>query len=166
MSHHEKDWFLTERAQALAIVHLTRRDDLGISNAIMAEDVGLDYLVTIKKGSDRPSIRKFGIVLRSAVGPTTEERLNKLLQPAMPGFLRGGEYPYPVCLFYFTMEDNQGYYTWIAEPLVTEGGRPQLLMRQEPDSRKLDRPALDAIVKRVDEWYDAFYSSITKGDHS
>ena len=89
----------------------------------------------------------------------TEGHLDKVLRPAMQSFLRIGPFPYPVCLFHFTMDDDQGYYTWVAEPAVTDAG-PRLLMHETPHCRKLDNVALDEIVARVDGWYDAFFGRI------
>jgi hypothetical protein len=77
----------------------------------------------------------------------------------MQSLLRVGPFPYPVCLFYFTMDDDQGYYSWVAEPAV-EAGQPRLLMHAAPHCRKLDAAALDDIVQKVDHWYDAFFSRI------
>jgi hypothetical protein len=52
------------------------------------------------------------------------------------------------------MRDDQGYYTWLLEPVITDSGRPKLIGRAEPDCRKLDDEALDHIVATVDTWYD------------
>src|SRR5262249_31176399 len=65
----------------------------------------------------------------------------------------------PVCFFHFSMDDDQGHHTWVAEPAVTEDG-PRLLMHEAPHCGKLDAAALDEIVAQVDRWYDAFFSQI------
>ncbi|HKB38859.1 MAG TPA: hypothetical protein VKD72_20615, partial [Gemmataceae bacterium] len=72
---------------------------------------------------------------------------------------RIGEFPYPVCLLHFTMDDDQGYYTWVAEPVVTKDG-PRLIQHAQAHCRKLDREALDHIVASVDRWYEAFFQTI------
>jgi hypothetical protein len=158
MSENGKDWFVVERARALAWVHLTERDDLVIAPA--GKDVGLDYLVSLTKKDDKPSLRQFGVILRAARKPVTLNQLDKLLRPTMQSLQRVGEFPYPVCLLYFTMEDNRGYYTWVAEPLLTSDGKPQLQRRAAASCNPLDRPALDRIVSQVSAWYEAFFSSI------
>jgi hypothetical protein len=159
MTRKEQEWFVAERARALALMHLTRRDDLIVTAA--GQGVGLDYLVYIAKGGQarEGSARQFGVFLRGTKSAVTEEHLDKVLRPTMQGLLRIGPFPYPVCLFHFTMDDDQGYFTWVAEPAVTREG-PRLLMRREAHCRKLDRAALDDIVGRVDRWYDAFFESI------
>jgi hypothetical protein len=56
-------------------------------------------------------------------------------------------------------DDDQGHYTWVAEPAVTAEG-PRLLMHEAAHCPKLDRAALDEIVDRVDRWYHAFFNQI------
>jgi hypothetical protein len=74
--------------------------------------------------------------------------------------MRGlSEMPYPVCLFFFTMVDNQGLYTWYAEPIF-KSGKPRLKYHEAAHCARLDNAALDKIVESVDRWYDAFYSMI------
>jgi len=157
MSENNQKWFITERTRAFALVHLTRRKDL----AITEEDrgVGLQFVAYITKADGERLLRQFGVFLRGALEPTTEQRLNKKLHSTMQSLAEIGQYPYPVCLFYFTMRDDQGYYAWVAEPAV-EDDQPRLLVHSEAHCRKLDRQALDEIVAQVDRWDDAFFARI------
>ncbi len=157
MSEEKQEWFVAERARVLAMVHLTRRDDLVVAKA--GPGVGLEFLVSIARENGGPSARQFGVFLRGTKSPATEAHLDKVLRPAMQAFSRIGQFPYPVCLFHFSMDDDQGHYTWVAEPTVADEG-PRLLMHDAPHFRKLDRAALDEIVGKVDRWYDAFFSQI------
>jgi hypothetical protein len=151
--------FLAERTRALALVYLTRRGDLEVSDG--DRDLGLDYLVRIvREGS--PSLRRFGLALRGDVAPVAAEEANRVLRPALQQLSSPGEFPYPVCLFYFTMANDEGRYTWVAEPLVDEAGRPILQVHAEADCQPLTSAALDGIVRRVERWYDAFYVSVTR----
>jgi hypothetical protein len=157
MTEHSQEWFIEERTRALAMVHLTRRDDLAVSNA--GPGLGLQLIVSIAKRKGEPSLRQFGVCLHGARSATTEAELDKALRPAFRSLRSKGEYPYPACLFHFSMDDDQGYYAWVAEPAVVEAG-PRLLMHDAPHCRKLDRAALDEIVAAVDAWYDAFFARI------
>jgi hypothetical protein len=157
VSEEKQEWFVAKRARALAMVHLTRRDDLAVANA--PQGVGLQFLVSLGGDNREPSVRQFGVFLRGTKAVITEAQLDKLLRPAIQSFLRLGPFPYPVCLFHFTMDDDQGYYSWVAEPAVTDDG-PRLLMHEAPHSRKLDAAALDEILEQVDRWYDAFFRRI------
>jgi hypothetical protein len=148
---------IADRVRALAIVHLTRRSDLHIEEAA---DTGVDLMVRIHKPEDR-SLRRFGVCLRGAIAPATPERANELLLPTMR-HLAQMEFAYPVCLFYFTMRDNGGLYTWVAQPHATETGEAQLLLHSKAECESLTPTAVDAIVARVDGWYDAFAASVVK----
>jgi hypothetical protein len=158
MTRNEQAWFVAERSRAMALMHLTRRDDLIVTEA--GRESGPEYVVYLTEGETRErSVRQFGVFLRGTKAVVPEERLDKVLHPVMQNLLRSGPFPYPVCLFHFTMDNDQGHYTWVAEPEVT-GDSLQLLMRAAAHCRKLDRAALDEIVSRVDCWYDAFFERI------
>lgn len=158
MPDNEQKWFVVQRARAMLVMHLTRRDDLIVKES--AKETGPDYLVWISKENELPSVRQFGLFLRASVKTVTMPRLNKSLRPQVHALLRGKNFPYPVCLFYFTMQDDQGYYAWIVEPVLTEDGMPQLRRHTDASCAQLDRAALDKIVNQVNAWYDAFFSSI------
>jgi hypothetical protein len=158
MSKNDQEWFVAQRSRALALMYLTRRQDLVIKE-VTGTGIGLEWEVTLTREGREGSLRKFGALVRGAKNPVTEKHLNNVLTPMMEGFSRAGQFPYPVCLLYFTMDDDQGYYVWVAEPAV-ESGVPRLLMHTEAHCRKLDRVALDEIVALVDRWYDAFFDRI------
>src|SRR6266511_2513683 len=101
MSKNEQAWFIAERSRVLALMHLTRRKDLVVTNA--GRDVGLDCIVSISKDDGQRSLRQFGVFLRGTMDPVTEEQLNQMLLPTMQSLQRLGQFPYPVCLFHFTM---------------------------------------------------------------
>jgi hypothetical protein len=157
MSEKEQEWFVAERTRALAMIHLTRRQDLVVRPG---RDVGLEFLVSISRQEGEPSLRQFGIFLRGTRSAVTEDRLNGQLRPTMASFRGLGQFPFPVCLWHFTMDDDQGYHTWVAEPAVVDG-RPRLLRHTEAHCRKLDRATLDELVAQVDRWYDAFFASVS-----
>jgi hypothetical protein len=146
-----KEWFIADRARNLAVVFLTRRADLDVQD--IKEDTGLDYLVQIVP-DHRPTGKTFGILLRGAMSPVTEEQANQVLKPTAASFGKLGPFYYPGCLFFFTMRDDQGYYTWLLEPVITARGSPKLAYRPDPDCRELDDAALDHIVSTVNAWYD------------
>jgi hypothetical protein len=153
------DWFIGERTESLAIMHLTRRQDLSVRREIRDGDRVVDLMVEIGD-SQRPGWKKFGVELKGVKTPVTIEQANKLLATSLRGFFKDhGDPPLPVCLFLFSMDDGQGYVTWIAEPVIREG-RPKLQYRKVADCAPLDRGALDRIVERVNAWYDAYYNDI------
>jgi hypothetical protein len=59
----KKLWYLDTRAEYLAIIHLSRRDDLVITKQPDAEEHGFDMLVSICQ-NQKPTGRVFGIQLK------------------------------------------------------------------------------------------------------
>src|SRR5258708_1865778 len=111
--------FIAERVRALAVVYLTRRDDLIVTEG--TADVGIDLWVTLNL-ADKDGHRKCGVELRGVRSAVPADHANNVLYPSMQKMLRYGPFPFPVVLFFFTMENNEGWYTWVAEPVITTGG--------------------------------------------
>jgi len=151
--------FIRERVRALAVVYLTRRDDLIITEEEAA--FGVDLWVTLNL-EDKEGHRKFGVELRGGRTAATAAHANKVLYPTMQKMLRYGPFPFPVVLFLFTMDNNQGWYTWAAEPVVSSEGQFELVQHGEASCRTLDTKAIDGIVEAVDLWYDAFFAKATR----
>ena len=59
------------------------------------------------------------------------------------------------------MEDDEAWYTWVAEPVVVVEGKPLLRYRDEPDSRPLTKRSLNEIIDRVDLWHDTLFPSLS-----
>jgi hypothetical protein len=158
---HQREILTDKRARALTMMLLTRREDLLIEE--VKDDIGLDYIVRFHT-EGKEGLREFGIELRAVGTAVTKDHADKALRPAMQGVQRYGPFPLPVCLFLFTMENDQGWYTWVAEPVESKNGKPRLRSCGEPDCRPLDKRALKEIIERVDVWYDAMFPSlITNG---
>ncbi len=151
--------FIAERVRALAVVYLTRREDLIVTEE--TTDVGVDLWVTLNL-EDKEGHRKFGVELRGGWTAVTADHANKALYPSMQKMLRYGPFPFPVVLFFFTMENNEGWYTWAAEPVVSSGGDFEIVQHGEASCRPLNTEAIDEIVEAVDRWYDAFFAKATR----
>jgi hypothetical protein len=151
--------FIAERVRALAVVYLTRRDDLIITEE--TADVGIDLWVTLNL-EDKDGHRKFGVELRGVRSAVSADHVNNVLYPSMQKMLRYGPFPFPVVLFFFTMENNEGWYTWAAEPVITTGGEFELVQHGTASCRPLNSEAIDDIVEAVDRWYDAFFARATR----
>jgi hypothetical protein len=146
---------IAERVRSLAIVHLTRRPDLNVAEE--TADVGFDLRVTMLPG-EKLGVRQFGVELKGVWRRVTAGHANKVLRPALQHLLRYAPYPYPIVVFFFTMEDDQGWYTWAAEPVVS-GEVCELVNHGDASCRPLDAQAVDEVVAAVDRWYDAKYLS-------
>ena len=120
MSEESRSGSLPKERPALAMIHLTRRDDLTVVKA--DQGLGLEFIVVVATEGGEPSLRQFGVALRGTIDRVTVAHLDEVLRQAMQSFRGVGAFPYPVCLFHFTMDDDKGHYTWVAEPAVTGGG--------------------------------------------
>src|SRR5690242_1614987 len=113
--------YIAQRAEALAIVYLTRRPDLRV--AAPEQDYGFDLIVHLVKDSPF-SNRIFGIQVegqRTLDGATSNAQgewtiLQKDVRPTP-------EIAIPACVFLFMMDTDQGFFRWVQEPVVKEQGK-------------------------------------------
>jgi hypothetical protein len=146
---HER--FLAERVRALATVVLTRRGDLTIVET--QQDTGLDFHVSIDR-EDKPMRLTFGILLRGLSAPATVDHADKILGPTMGQFQGMRKFTYPLCLFFFTMREDQAFFSWLAEPVVT-GGAPKLVHHHNANCVELTDDHLCRVIEQIVGWYDA-----------
>src|SRR5262245_29967461 len=99
-------WFISERVRALAMVVLTRREDLLVIDP--NSDYGFDLLVHIIK-PNTPATRQFAVILKGTRTAVSDAQANAQLKPTINRYA-DGEFAFPVCIFYFTMEDDKGRY--------------------------------------------------------
>jgi hypothetical protein len=151
--------FIAERVRALAVVYLTRREDLIVTEE--TADFGVDLWVTLNL-DHKEGHRKFGVEVRGVQTAATVDRANKVLRPSMQQILRRGPFPFPVVLFFFSMENNEGWYTWVAEPVVSSAVGFEIVQHGEASCRPLNNEAIDEIVEAVDLWYDAFFAQTSR----
>jgi hypothetical protein len=148
---------IEERIRAVAIVYLTRRPEITIHEE--TKDIGIDLLAFISP-NDKVGVRQFGVKLIGIWEDVTVEQANLALRPTMHEMQGHGPFPFPVLLFFFTMEKNRGWYTWVAQPLVSAQAAIELPIHHEADCHPLDDLALDEIVAHVNAWYDAYYAQV------
>jgi hypothetical protein len=153
----KRDRLIGKRVRSLAIVYLTARDDVVIDET--DPDPGLDLMVRITAPKNG-GIRKFGVALRGAWASVSETGANEAVRPVLRELKRRGPFPFPVCLFFFTMEETQGWFAWFAEPVTGPDERPALRMHEAPTCQRLEKKTLNSLVDQVNCWYDAFYSNL------
>ena len=131
----EKQQLIGEWMQSKARVVLTRPM---ISRSSFAKPCarGLDLHVLDQAGDDRMRLI-FGVIVKAAMPPATVEEANKILKPALGTFQGLREFTHPICLFYFTMREDQAFFSWLAEPTVVEG-MPKLIHHDSGRLRALD----------------------------
>ncbi|MCB9077447.1 MAG: hypothetical protein H6631_07640 [Anaerolineaceae bacterium] len=62
--------------------------------------------------------------------------------------------PFPLCLFAFAMENDEGYYRWLKEPQFSSDGQPKLALNKVSEFKKLTKAELNHIVSQVNLWYE------------
>jgi hypothetical protein len=144
---------IQQRAESLAVVYLTRRDDLMVAR--QQEDSGLNLLVTIGK-NEKPGDRVFGVIVRASIDlPKSTERSGIIKIPHKISQIKSPiELPVPVCLFYFTTADDRGYYRWLLEPDTSERDYAYLKQRTNKEFKKLTDNEMSKIVSQVNSWYE------------
>lgn len=145
--------YLDQRLRALAIIHLTRRKDLVVTENDL--DTGVDLFVYITRPGE-PNRRTFGVMLRGTTDPVAGTQEASALLNAMHIERKGSQVMMPVCVFLFSMQDDQGYYDWQAEPLL-EDGKAQLPLKTGFQARHLTPRALDSLIDDVNHWYDVVF---------
>ncbi len=130
---------------------LTRRPDLILAET--KQGTGLDQHVSVDR-EDKPMRLTFGVLLRGAWSPATAAQANKVLGPAMGQFRGMRKFTYPVCLLFFTMREERAFFSWLAEPVVTDTG-PKLVHHETAKCVEFSDELLAQVVAQVVAWYDA-----------
>ena len=151
MTNESKNQLIGERARALATIILTRRNDLTVVET--KKDTGLDLHIYIDR-EDKPMRLMFGLLLRAVPSSVTIEHANKVLRPTIGQFQGMKKFTYPVCLFFFTMREDQAFFSWLAEPVISKGA-PKLIHHEQADCVELTDELLDQVVDQIVAWYDA-----------
>ncbi len=151
----EQPWYIGFRSEALAVVYLTRRDDLIVYRD--TKDYDLDVLVSISKNGEDIN-RLFGVEIK-AVKSTP-----KIIQNDDISNIEGADInvlqsrftkcSFPICLFFFTLDNDNGYYKWIFEPIIDNETGNKLKRNVSPEFRKLTNESINNIVDLVNQWYD------------
>jgi hypothetical protein len=151
VTNESKERFITDQVRALAAIILTRRGDLTIVET--KKDTGLDFHVYIDR-EDKPMRLMFGVLLRGVPSPVAPDQANKILGPTMGQFQGMRKFTYPVCLFLFTMREEQAFFSWLAEPVVNDD-LPKLVHHNKANIVPLTNELLDQVVQQIVAWYDA-----------
>jgi hypothetical protein len=152
--------FISERVESLAIMYLTRRPDLIVRREIRQVDKVMDLIVEITEQGKPPGWKKFGIYLQGTKTPVTIAEANGKLKFSLRRFFNSyGEPSIPFCLFYFTMVDNQGYFTWVAEPIVNQDRYRLRYHKEQAKCVKLTDEVIGTMTASVNAYYEAFYNN-------
>lgn len=110
----------------------------------------MDLLVTILSGG-LFSGRQFGVVLKARMAGIKPPRMDARTISREQAQFR--DTPFPVCMFFFSLDTDRAYYRWIVEPRTDDGAATLDLPGQMLFS-EMDPSSLAVIVDRVNAWYD------------
>jgi hypothetical protein len=145
-------WFITERSEALASLMLTSRPDIGVKRETKT-DGGVDLVVTVND-ADAPSTRLFVVQVKGTLSSNKDDWVENVKQ-----LYKAKSIYLPTCVFIINVRSNEAAYAWVAEPFV-KGASASLSLFERPEFRPLDQGAVDCIVNRVRQWYDAIPRTI------
>lgn len=147
----EKD-LVAYRATQLAIVFLTRREDLTVSGCSQAAALDLMVKLTSQKSQEN---RSFAVVTKGFVSEgkgrrsnrperlyTNQQQLSELINTSLP-----------VCLFTFNMIGDAGSWRWLLEPVADEAGK-HLRINHDLTMAPLTNEVINTIVDAINYWYD------------
>src|SRR6266542_116124 len=168
----EQPWYVGERAEALAIVYLTRREDLDVVSASACmRSSGYDLLVYVG-GRDEPEPVTFAVEVKGQLSHRARSSRSGDITFSVPHTPRELQTSgIPVCLFLFTVDDRQGFNRWLFRPVITPEGKAELVFDEDSSVRvnetrpgqilvrsrfrKLTNEAIDVIVDEVTKWHKA-----------
>jgi hypothetical protein len=151
MTGNNENKFVSRRTEALAMVLLTSRPDLTVMSP--PANAGIDLIVSIVQKKVH-SFNHFGVILKGTSQEIHTARLaSKVLSSVYFSKTTSASFTMPVCVFFFSMVGNQGYYAWLQEP-ATRAGVPRLRHHANLECKPLDLEALQAIVDVVNSYFE------------
>lgn len=153
----ENVWYLGKRAEQLAFVYLSRREDVMITEQSQSSDYGVDYLVTLINNGEYTG-RMFGVEVKALKSTTQVQRIapdGSEAQINIKNVFVPKDIPFPLCLFVFIMETDEGYFRWLKKPVYDGQSHPLLRLNQSKLFRRLSSKTLDDVIIEVNNWYDS-----------
>ncbi|MCP4698542.1 MAG: DUF4365 domain-containing protein [Gammaproteobacteria bacterium] len=156
-------WYIGQRAEQLAFVYLSRRDDLIIANG--SDSHGLDLIVNIT-GNGKFTGRMFGVQLKAykTLEDVISERKKDCIE-VKPGLKKARilkDIPFPMVMFLFGMDNDEGYYHWVNQKSLHE------MINRNPESscqtsfKKITNQNINCLVREINQWYDKKSVKATK----
>lgn len=156
------DALLGQRAERLAIIHLSRRDDLNVTQS--QDEYGIDLLVNLIKAG-KTTGRVFGVLVKATrslpikgAGSEGEQIKLQISSSKIPEDL-----PFPLALFVFNMEDDQGYFRWLLSPVLTSANVSRLSVNHDSTFTRISTTTIDQIVAQVNQWYELRHQESMNG---
>jgi hypothetical protein len=141
---------VAQRSELLARVFLTRRLNINVHPFGDNNDEGLNFICTIR--DDRvKGFLPFGVLVWGTAKELSTETEATAYGRQKKKVLRQSTFFFPVVVLLFSMQDDQGYFSWLVEP-CQEGNK--LFHVPELKFKTFDTKHLDRMIKRIASWYN------------
>ena len=139
------------RARSLAVIALTDHPQVEVTRE-QPSSPRLDILAYLRR-EGKTLCCQFGIKVEAGlvhehstlVAPKLSREQNELLR----------ETPFPLCLFFFTVDNSQGYWRWLQEPKIDPFTGAVLRFHETGRLAPLSLDEVSKIVQAISKWYDA-----------
>jgi hypothetical protein len=140
-----------KRTDLLASLYLTR--DPAVVTRV--EDIDLDFIVHLfPDGTNQGSVPAFGVIVRGTAIPLESAEAAERHLNHQWAKLKAHRYFMPVIALLFSMNQDQGYYTWVSEPRVDPVSKlPVLVKLARPEFEKVSGKTYDRTMSVIREWY-------------
>ena len=163
----EESWASAMRAEALAKLLLTQREDVEVFQVSQTSPrVGYDLLVRMHDKGSSPA-PEFAVEVKGTRADLVTATLTRIFREVS---VRIRDVDLPLCLFVFQVDRREGCYRWLYEPVIRGPDRAELVKTLDPSDQeiergcnpaevpqsagfaKLDGKSIDLIVDQVVRW--------------
>jgi hypothetical protein len=152
--------YIAQRADLLAQLVLTRRKGARIVSFAQANETGIDFIAQLPPLPDEGhdgKIKPYLCVHVKGTSATLED------ERAAAAYSRQHWKPIsgkafflaPVIFLLFSMEGDQGYFSWVMEPRVDREQGPSLTWVESPDMTKITKKSIEDVFDRTEQWFKA-----------
>ncbi len=148
--------YVAKRAELLAQLVLTRRKGVGLLSFTEAADTGLGLVAQLPVpdlGHDRQIQPYLNVQVQGTEEPFEDDRsataCGKRHWKPFSLFMA------PAVFLLFSMEGDQGYFSWMLEPRVDDEKGPTLTWVENPEMTKITRKSIEHVFDRTEEWFKA-----------
>jgi hypothetical protein len=153
----EHSFMIEHRTQALTTVFLTGRNNIEVINLPNLGE--LDMLCRIVSPGEEYEML-FGVIGKGTSEVLVSARLAETyLNSRLRGLKAVKTYPFPVLVIIFSMQSDDGYYSWKIEPTVSDSA-PGLILNDRFSCERATKTGLDSIIEKVRAWYSAYYEQV------
>ena len=153
----EESSFLRNRAEALAVVALTRRPEIYLQRG--AKWSGFDLCGSlIENGS--PNQQVFGVRVFPYEGDLDSARVRRIVRKSKESATPPHALEIPELLLMTDVVRDEVRYVWLKKPDKTTNEAHSLVSPSRTDVKELDAAALEEVVNSVRNWYSELESKV------